>query len=66
MDNRQSSLTILAKAEDGGTAVAAGEMTKQYLSASDDSIVPKRSPGPSAGVREQSSRLLGGDAAAMS
>ncbi len=44
MDNRQSSLTILAKAEDAGTAVAAGEVTKQYLSASDDGIVPVTFP----------------------
>ena len=43
-DDRQSSLTILAKAEDAGTVLAAGEVSKQYLSASDDGIIPVTFP----------------------
>lgn len=39
-DDRQSSLTIFAKSEDAGTVLAAGEVSKQYLSASDDGVVP--------------------------
>lgn len=44
MNDRQSSLTILDKAADAGTAVAAGEVTKHYLSASADGIVPVTFP----------------------
>lgn len=43
-DDRHSSLTILAKAEDAGTVLAAGEVSKQYLSASDDGIIPVTFP----------------------
>ena len=44
MDNQESSAAILAKAEDAGTALAAGEVMKQYLSASDDGIIPVTFP----------------------
>lgn len=44
MHDHPSSLTILSKAEDAGAALAAGEVTKLYLSASDDGIVPVTFP----------------------
>ncbi|MDY4569345.1 fimbrillin family protein [Alistipes senegalensis] len=43
-NDRASSLTILAKAEDAGTALAAGEVSKQYLSAGSDGIIPVTFP----------------------
>lgn len=43
-NDRASSLTILAKAEDAGTVLAAGEVSKQYLSAGSDGIIPVTFP----------------------
>lgn len=44
LENKESSITILSRTEDAGTALAAGEVMRQYLSASDDGIVPVTFP----------------------
>lgn len=44
LENKESSTTILSRSEDAGTVLAAGEVMRQYLSASDDGIIPVAFP----------------------